>query len=98
MHSDLAVRNISVRVLSLYPPFDVQKPEGGLFEARKRLMHIYLDPLGLGHFGLKLGHKETPRNDEKTRTRASSDETPNLNGSSDTYKAARSYRSSSASY
>lgn len=51
-HSDLAVRNILAIVLSLYPPFDVEKPDGGLFEARKRSMHIYLDPLGLGHFGL----------------------------------------------
>ncbi|KAJ5604224.1 hypothetical protein N7537_007180 [Penicillium hordei] len=42
----------------------------------------------------KLGYKETPSKDEKTHT--SSDETSNLVGSSDTYKAASSYEGNNA--
>lgn len=40
--SDLVVQNISVGVLSLYTPFDVEKVDGELLEVRKRLLRISL--------------------------------------------------------
>lgn len=44
-HSDLAVRNISARMLSLYLLLDVEKPDGGLFETQKRsIAHILRSP------------------------------------------------------
>lgn len=51
-HSDLAVRNISARVLSLHPPFDAEKPDGGLFEVRKKLIaHIRGSPRARAFLG-----------------------------------------------
>lgn len=51
-HSHLAVRNISARLLSLYPPFNAEKPEGGLFEVPKRLIaHILRSPRARAFLG-----------------------------------------------